>query len=383
MIYILQLKTQTFYSSGVATFITELGSPLTPESRVSEYSIPSPGESDPIIAPPPTLTNSTDQIDLACWPWNHEDWTKNSSNIELFSDTFDTTNYCNTDTSISNNGVIKNAVDTSSSNDKLNIFQNSSKLNDLFNSLPINQCEVLELSNIKSEFDIFPAKNCFVSNEELPNKCNNIQSNILDNTNQTETCSSISCSNNFNKQLCEINNISNKDDKLNCEVFIDTADNYKLNNSISDNESDNTPKKLCFDQAMPNMGRYFMRSSSGISNIELKSKVSQLLDQNKNVQSLTSMKSKCSLKSPINKYYQCDNNVSIRNNEQLNYSTKKIASTGFNSNKIRFPNSDSHWISLRGNIVCRWNGCNSYYITSAKLIEHIQVFEQFILLFNT
>ncbi|XP_060856322.1 uncharacterized protein LOC132934063 isoform X1 [Metopolophium dirhodum] len=403
--------------SGVATFITELGSPLTPDSRVSEYSIPSPDECEPIMAPPPPLANSADEIDLACWPWS-EEWAADCSNIELFSDACDTTDYCKTDTNIANIELDQNVIEDDSCNDKLNIFQNSSKINDLFNSLPLAQCKLIESSDIKSECDFVPAKKFLVSDEESPTKftlrssdehfsndiITSLQSNILDNkcllkdeesllSLQFPSCTPSTCSDSFDEtdfKLCEdhmdnsisIKYIKDEGEKSICEGLIDTSstNNFKLNNNISDDESDSSSphKKLCVDQTikLPNKGRYFMRSSSGSSHDLFKSKIPHLLNQNKNIQDnfkSSPTRLKCSLRNPINKHQQCDINGSIRNNEQLNYSTTELTSVGFDSNKIRFPKLDSHWISLRGNIMCRWNNCDSHFTATAKLIEHLQV----------
>lgn len=383
---------------------------MTPDSRASEYSIPSPDECEPVMGPPP-LPNSADEIDLTCWPWS-EEWTADCSNIELFSDTSDTTDYCKTDSSISNIELDKNAIE----DDKLNIFQNSSKINDILNSLPLAQCKLIESSDIKSECDCVPPKKCLVPGEESPTKftCNSdenlsediasLQSNILDDESllkdsllplQFPSCTPSLCSDSFDEtefKLCEDhadNSISikykkDKDEKSDCEKLVDTSitKKFKTNNNISDSENDNNSphKKLCLDQiTLPNKGRYFMRSSSGSSHDLFRSKISHLLDQNKNVQdnlTFPSTRLKCSLRNPINKY-QHNNNGSIRNNEQLNYSTTKLTSAGYNSNKIRFPKLDSHWISLRGNIMCRWNNCDSHFTASAKLIEHLQVSKHF------
>lgn len=334
------------FFSGVSTFITKLRSPLTPDSLASEYSIPSSEENDTKIIQPQNLANSTDQNDI---PY----WTNNFSDIQLYPDNFDNTNnYCDTsDKSISNIEIIKNVLDNTISNHKLNIFKNSLKINDLYSSL-----------NETSECDVIPNK-CTLNNSksQFPKEIiNNIPSNILDDKN----CSTKTCSNNFDIIPFLINNNSIKDEKLKCESF------DKLNKSISDNESDNSTKKKCFDQTLPKKGRYFMRSSSGVYNDIFKSKISHLLDQNKNVHGLTCTKSKGTPNNSITKH-PC--NVSLRNNEQINYSTKKVPD--FNSSKIRFPNLDSHWISLNGFIVCRWTNCNNYFNTSAKLIEHIQVFK--------
>lgn len=340
-----------FFSSGVSTFINKLRSSLTPESLVSDYSIQSSEENDTKIIQPHTLANPTDQNGLPCW--KNGNWTNNFSNIQLFPNSFDNTNnYCDTsDKSISNIEIIKNVFDNTISSHELNIFKNSLKINDLFNSL-----------NNASECDVIPNK-CIPNNSKnqfAKEIITNLQSNILDNKNKFEN------SNNFDIIPFLINNNSIKDEKLNCESF------NKLNNSVLENESDNSSKKLCFDQTLPNKGRYFMRSSSGIYNDLFKSKISHLLDQNKNVHGLTCIKSKGTLNNSINKHYP--RNVSSRNNDQINLSTKKLPD--FNSNKIRFPNIDSHWISLNGFIVCRWTNCNNYFNTSAKLIEHIQVFKQ-------
>lgn len=386
---------------------------MTPDSRTSEYSIPSPDECEPIMAPPPSLQNSADEIDLTCWPWS-EEWTETCSNIELFSDACDTTDYCKADTKIDNIELNKNVVE--------DVFKNSSKINDLFNSLPLAQCKLIESSDIKSDCDFVPAKKFLVSDEESPTKftlrnvdenfsrdiITSLQSNILNSKDllkneesflplQFQPCTPIKCSDSFDEtefQLCENhaeNSISIKykndeSEKSSRGKLIDspTTDDFKLNNNISDNDSDyNSPhKKLCVDHTftLPNKSRYFMRSSSGSCNDSFQPKISHLLDQNKNFKPSTRLK--YSLRNPINKNYQCDNNGSIKNNEQLNYSTKKITSVGFDSNKIRFPKLDSHWISLRGNIMCRWKDCDSYFTTSAKLIEHLQVCEDFTLHLN-
>lgn len=410
-----------YFFSGVATFITELGSPLTPDSRVSEYSIPSPDERETVMAPPPPLPNSADEIDLACWPWS-EEWTADCSNIELFSDACDTTDYCKTDANISNIELDENVIEDDSCNEKLNIFQNSSKINDLFNSLPLAQCKLIESSDIKSECDFVPAKKFLVSDEESPTKftlrsdehyssdiITSLQSNILDDKSllkdeesllslQFPPCTPSTCSDSFDEtdfKLCDdltdnsvsLKYIKDEGEKSICESLIDTSitENFKLNNNISDDESDtySPHKKLCVDQTvkLPNKGRYFMRSSSGSSHDLFKSKIPHLLDQNKNLQDNlkpSSTKLKCSLRNPINKHQQCDINGSIRNNEQLNYSTTELNSASFNSNKIRFPKLDSHWISLRGNIMCRWNNCDSHFTATAKLIEHLQVCRLFL-----
>lgn len=362
------------------------------------------------MAPPPPLPNSADEIDLACWPWS-EDWTADCSNIELFSDACGTSDYCKAVTNIGSIELDKNVIENDSCNDKLNIFQNSSKINDLFNSLPLAQCELLESSDIKSECDFVPSKKFLVSDEESPSKytldnpddnfsrdiIHSLQSNIIEHKCllkneeslsplQFQSCTPLPCSDSFEKnkfQLCDDNNVSikcrkNESEISNHERIIEIPDvNYKLRNNI---ESDyNSPlKKICVDQitVQPNKGRYYMRSSYGSSYDLLQSKTPQLLDQNKNVQdnlTLSTTRLKCSPQSPNNTNYQCDNNCSIRNNEQLNYSTSKLTSGSFNTSKIRFPKLDSHWISLRGNIMCRWNDCDSHFTTSAKLIEHLQV----------
>jgi hypothetical protein len=395
---------------------------MTPDSRVSEYSIPSPDECEPVMAPPPTIPSSGDEIDLACWPWG-EEWTADCSNIELFSDTCDTTDYCKEDTSIANNELNKNVVQDDSCNDKLNIFQNSSKLNDLFNSLPLAQCKLIE-SPAKSDCDFVPPKKFLVSDEESPTKftlsssdekcsrdISSLESNILNNESilkdeksllplQFSPSTPLTCSDSFDKtelKLCEdhtdnsIPNNFKKDEveKSNSGKIINTYtnENFKLNKKISNNENDdiNPPKKLCVDQSskLPNIGRYFMRSSGSSQNL-YQSKIPHLLDQNKNVQGkLTSSRLKCSLRNSINKNYQFDNNEPIKKNEKLSCSKSKINPVGFNSDKIRFPKLDSHWISLSGNIVCRWNNCDCHFTASAKLIEHLQVFKYLILNFNT
>lgn len=393
---------------------------MTPDSRASEYSIPSPDECEPVMGPPPTIPSSGDEIDLACWPWG-EEWTADCSNIELFSDACDTTDYCKEDTSISNIQINKNVIQDNSSNDKINIFQNNSKLNELFSSLPLAQCKLIESPDAKSDCNIVPPKKFLISDEDSPTKftlrssdehlsrdvISSLESNILDNESilkdeesllplQFSPSTTLRCSDSFDEtefKLCEdhsdnADNISNthikhKGEKSNCEKIINTCtdEHFKLNNNISDNESDciNPSKKLCVDQTtkLPNKGRYFMRSSGSSQNL-CQSKIPHLLDQNKNVQgNLTSpsTRSKCSLQKSINKNYQLDNNGPIKNNEQLIYSTSKINSVGFDSDKIRFPKLDSHWISLSGNIICRWNGCDCHFTASAKLIEHLQVFK--------
>jgi len=372
------------------------------------------------MAPPPSIQNSADEIDLACWPWG-EEWTEDCSNIELFSDACDTTEYCKADTNISNIELNKTLTEDETCNDKLNIFQNSSKINDLLNSLPLTQCKLIESSNIKSECDFTSAKKILSSDEELPTKltlrsCDDsfpsdivtsLQSNILDDSLlkdeesllplQFQPCTALTCSNNFDEtefQLCKdhtnsisIKYIKDEVEKSNCKRLIHTSTikNCKLNNNTSNNESDHLSphKKLCIDHvsALPKKGRYFMRSSGSSQKVS-QSKIPQLLDYNKNVQdniSFSSTRLKCSLRNPINKHNQCDNNGPIRNNEQLNYSTTKVTSVSFNSNKIRFPKLDSHWISLRGNIMCRWDGCDNHFTTSVKLIEHLQVCYKFII----
>jgi len=375
----------------------------------SEYSIPSPDESEPVKAPPtPSLQNSADEIDLTCWPWG-EEWTS-CSNIELFSDACDTSDYCNASTNITNIELDKNIIEDSF-NEKLNIFQNSSKINDLFNSLPLAQCKLIEPSDIKLDCNFVPDKKFVVrSNEESPTTfttdghfsrdiISSLQSNILDDncllSNDEESLLPlqfqpsipIKCSDHFDKtefQLCENhtdNSISincEKDECENsiCERLINSpiTNNFKLNNISTYSPH----KKLCVDQTVTrsNKSRYFMRSSSSTCYESFQSKIPQLLDENKNVQGpLTSTKFKCSLQNSNNKFYQCDKNGLIKNNEQLNYSTPKSTLVGFNSNKIRFPKLDSHWISLRGNITCNWDGCISHFNTSAKLIEHLQVCE--------
>lgn len=395
---------------------------MTPDSRASEYSIPSPNECEPVMAPPPTIPSSGDEIDLACWPWG-EEWTADCSNIELFSDTCDTTDYCKEDASIANIELDKNIVHDDSCTDKLNIFQNSSKLNDLFSSLPLAQCKLIESPDAKSDSDCVPPKKFLVSDEESPTKfilrssdehfsrdiISSLESNILDNESilkdeesllplQFSPSTTLTCSDSFDETVFKLSedhaddSISNhykkdEDGKSNCERIIDdtcTDENFKLDNKISDNESDyiNPHKKLCVDQTskLPNKGRYFMRSSGSSQNL-CQSKIPHLLDQNKNVQgNLTSPSTrlKCSLRNSINKNYQNDNNGPIRNNEQLIYSTSKVNSVGFNTDKIRFPKLDSHWISLSGNIICRWNNCDCHFTASAKLIEHLQVYKYLI-----
>lgn len=364
------------------------------------------------MAPPPSLQNSADEIDLTCWPWS-EEWTETCSNIELFSDACDTTDYCKADTKNDNIELNTNVVE--------DVFQNSSKINDLFNSLPLVQCKLIESSDINSDCDFVPAKKFLVSDEESPTKftlrnvderfprdiITSLQSNILDSKDllkddesflplQFQPCTPIKCSDSFDETEFELsenhldNSISIKykkdeSEKSNHGKSIDspTADDLKLNNNISDNDSDyNSPrKKICVDQtiALPNKGRYFMRSSSGSCHDSLQSRTPHLLDQNKNLKPSTKLK--CLLRNSINKQYQCDNNGSIKNDEELNYSTTKVTSIGFDSNKIRFPKLDSHWISLRGNIMCRWKGCDNHFTTSAKLIEHLQVCVHFLLNF--
>lgn len=411
-----------YFFSGVATFITGLGSPMTPDSRASEYSIPSPDVCEPIMAPPPSLQSSTDEIDLTCWPWG-EEWTADCSNIELFSDTSDTTDYCKADSNISSIELDKNITEDDSCNN-LNIFENSSKINDLFNSLPLSQCKLIESSDMKSECNFNPTKKLTVSNKQLPIKCtqcssdenfsrdiiNSLQSDILDDKSllkdesllplQFSSCDKLLCANKFDKvefQLCEdhtnksiLNQIKKdkvKELKKTKVISSSISENLKLKNIPDDNKNegkDQQKKKLCTDKTtmLPNKGRYFMRSSSGSSR-DFQTKISHLLDQNKNVQGLSSTKLKFSSQNSITKHYQCDNTSSIRNNEQLNFSTTKVASVnGFNSNKIRFPKLDSHWISLSGNIICRWDGCNNHFTASAKLIEHLQVCKQFIFYLN-
>lgn len=401
------------FFSGVATFITELGSPLTPDSRASEYSIPSPDECEPIMAPPPSLQNSADEIDLACWPWG-EEWTADCSNIELFSNTCNSSDCCKTETDISNiSDLDKNLIEDDSCNDKLNIFQDSSKINDLFNSLPLAQCKLIESSNIKSDCDFVPAKKFLVSDEESPTKftirssdepfsrdiINSLQANILEDKSLLKDEKSLlplqfqplTCSNNFETEfkLCEdhanksisINYKKDEIEKPKCvkEINNFAADNLKLNDNVSDSENScSSPhkKKLCVDQTLvlPKKGGYFMRSSFGSSHDLFKSKNPHLLDQNKNVHDNLKSPSTRLLRNSINKHFHCDNNGLIRNNAQLNNcSTTKVSSVNFNSNKIRFPKLDSHWISLRGNVMCRWNGCDNHFTASAKLIEHLQV----------
>lgn len=387
---------------------------MTPDSRVSEYSIPSPEECEPVMAPPPSIQNPADEIDLACWPWG-EEWTaEDCSNIELFSncDTCDTADYCKVDTNIADIELDKNVVENDSCNDKLNIFQNSSKINDLFNSLPLAQSNLIESSSNKSECDFVPAKKNLVSDEESPTKFTlhssdenfsrniipSLQSNTLDSKsllNDEESllslpfqpCTPITCSDNFNEtdfQLCaddSDNSISikhtNDEDKRLTDTSI--AKNSKFNHSLSDSENDCSKpnKKIRVEQKiiLPEKGRYFMRSSSSSQEL-FRSKIPHLLDQNKNVQDnllLPSTRTKCSLQNSSYKLKHTDNNISIRNNEQLNYPTTKLTSEGLNSDKIRFPKLDSHWISLRGNIMCRWNGCDNHFTATAKLIEHLQV----------
>jgi len=380
------------FFSGVATFITELGSPLTPDSRVSDYSVPSPDVSEPIMAPPQSIQNSAEEIDLACWPWS-EEWTADCSNIELFPDPCDNAEYCKADSNIKLN---KNAIVDDSCND-LNIFQDSSKINDLFNSLPLAQCKLTESSNMKSECDFIPHKNFLVSDEKSPTKftlrdsvehvCNNInnslQSNVLDDkslvNDEKKSLAPLqlpACADNFDSVMHQ-----EQEGRMNKNILVQIKQNEveKANDFDGPNK-----KKLCVDQTitLSNKSRYFMRSSSASSHDLFQTKISHLLDKNKNVQDkFTSTKLECSLQSPISKSYQCDNNCSIKNNEQLNYATTK-SSAGFSSNKIRFPKSESHWISLRGSIMCHWDGCNNHFTTSAKLIEHLQVCEHYIFSFN-
>lgn len=370
------------FFSGVATFIAELGSPLTPDSRTSDYSVSSPdGVSEPTMAPPQSIQNSTEEIDLACWPWTDE-WTADVSNIELFSDPCDNTEYGKPDSNIE----LKNSTEDDSCNN-LNIFQDSSKINDLFNSLPLTQCKLIESSNIKSECDFIPDNKFVVSDEKSPTKftqhgsvehlCNNSNNSL-----QIDILEEKSSVNDRQKSLPS-SKLAACTDKLDTKH---QEQKYCTNKNISvpfkkhefekpkDFDGPNK-KKLCVDQTtmLSNKGRYFMRSSSAVSHDVFETKISHLLDQNKNVQDhLTLTKLKCSLRSPISKSYQCDNNCSIKNNEQLNYATIKTPA-GFSSNKIRFPKSESHWISLRGSILCHWNECNNHFATYAKLIEHLQV----------
>lgn len=378
----------------------------------SEYSIPSPDECEPVIAPPPSLQNSADEIDLTCWPWG-EEWT-NCSNIELFSDACDTSDYCNVDANITNIELDKNIIEDDSFTEKLNIFQNSSKINDLFNSLPLAKCKLIEPSDIKLECDFVPDKKFLVqSDEETPTTftadehfsrdiITSLQSNILDDKRllskdeesllslQFKPNMPVKCSDHFDKTEFQLQCGETCTDNNKCGIKRDKSD--KCENSISERLIDSPPitntsklnniptynphKKLCTDQTVvrSNKSRYFMRSSSSTCYDSLQSKIPQLLDENKNLQgTLKSTKFKCSLRNPNNKYYECDKNGSIKNNEQLNYSTTKSTPLGFNSNKIRFPKLDSHWISLRGNITCHWDGCLSHFSTSAKLMEHLQV----------
>lgn len=342
--------------SGVATSVTELGSPLTPDSRVSENSFTSPDECEQFLMAPPPLPSCVDEIDIASWPWS-EQWTANCSNIELFSDACDTSSFSKTNT----NDEIDN-------NDKLNIFQKSSKLNALFNSLPLAQ----------SQCKLNPPKKFLISDEESPttfsvsNNSNDkiskdiitsLQTDILNNTSlikvedsllsvQLGSCTPLMCSDSFNEaQFIVCDDVNNG-----------ITDNLKLNNIITNNESNyNSPhKKLCVDHKLPNKSRYFMRSSSG--NSKFQSKMSHLLDKNINLKNL-----KCSLRNPITKR-QSETNGIIKNNEST-----KLNSVGSNSNKIRFPKLDSHWISLRENIICRWNGCDNHFNDITKFLEHLQV----------
>lgn len=361
------------------------------------------------MAPPPPIPNSADEIDLACWPWG-EEWSADCSNIELFSDACDT-DYCKISTNTANIELNKTVIEDNPCDDTLKIFQNSSRISDLFNSLPLAQGKLIESSDINSEHDFVPAKKFLVSDEESPTKFtlrssgknfsediialqSNVNKSLIKDeesilSSQFPPCTPLTCSDSFDEtefQLCENhadNSITEKyikdeDEKPDCERLTDmpTADNFKLN-SISENDSDcsSPQKKLCVDSSVfPNKSRYFMRSSLGSSHDLLPSKFPHLLDQNKNLRNnlTSSTKLKYSLRNPINRH-QNDNNGPIRNNEQLNYSTTKLSTVGYNTDKIRFPKLDSHWISLRGNIICRWNGCDNHFTASAKLIEHLQV----------
>lgn len=358
------------------------------------------------MAPPPQLPNSSDEIDLDCWPWS-EDWTADCSNIELFSDVCGTSDYCKAVSSIGSIELDNNVIKNDSCNDKLNIFQNSSKINDLFSSLPLAKCELLESSDIKSECDFVLSKKLSVSDKESPSKftldnpdenfsrdiINSLQSNILEHKCllknegsfsplQFQSCATLPCPDSLKKnkfQLCDDKCSKNKCEISNYKRIVKIPDiNYKLKNK-TESGYNSSIKKLCLDQitVQPIKGRYFMRSSYGSSYDLLQSKTPQLLlDQNKNVQdnlTLSTTRLKCSLQSLSNTNFKCDSNCSIRNNEQLNYSTSKLTSGDFNTGKIRFPKLDSHWISLRGNIMCRWNDCDSHFTASAKLIEHLQV----------
>lgn len=348
--------------------MTELGSPLTPDSRVSENSFTSPDECEQFLMAPPPLPSCVDEIDIASWPWS-EQWTANCSNIELFSDACDTSRFgkANTSDEIDNNSA------------KLNIFKKTSKLNAIFNSLPLaqSQCKLIESPGIKTNCEFIP-KNIITSDKESPTTftvCNNsdndiskniitsLQSDILNNKSllnvensllsvDLESCSPIMCSDRFNAahlQICK-------------DVDNSITNNLKLSNNITNNESNynNPHKKLCVDQKLPNKSRYFMRSSSG--NSKSQSKIAHLLDKNINLKNL-----KVSLRNPIAKR-QSEPNGILKNNEST-----KLNSVGSNSNKIRFPKLDSHWISLRENIICRWNGCDNNFNDITKFLEHLQV----------
>ncbi|XP_050438277.1 uncharacterized protein LOC126844265 isoform X2 [Adelges cooleyi] len=387
--------------SGVATFITELGSPMTPDSRGSEYSIPSPVECESVMAPPPPIQNSADEIDLTCWPWS-EEWPGDCSNIELFSDTSDTED-CKVEKNTADNEINKDSVEDSCT-DKLGLFRNPSNLNNVPNIMPLKQCENTKLTdNIKSECEYVHGQNCIVPKEES-RECTLYDNDkfssdfitslkTVDDTQllndeklllpvHLSTCTSIKCSENDNKTANELHEMYSKDsvsttcteEKLECNRQIDSSLTQSSNNNLSNDEINysSPQKKICLDMKSDtsDKSRYFMRSSLGTSYDLFQCKASQLVDQNKNLHqaSSLSLKSRCSLKN-----HQSNLNGSLSINKQLIGSQKKNCSGDIKPDNIRFPKLDSHWISLKGNIVCRWNGCDNYFNTTAKLIEHLQV----------
>ncbi|VVC28834.1 Zinc finger C2H2-type [Cinara cedri] len=357
--------------SGVANSVTELGSPLTPDSRVSENSFISPDECEQYLMAPPPLPSCVDETDIASWPWS-EQWAANCANLELFADACGASSFGKTN----KNGELDD-------NHKLNIFQKSAKLNALFNALPLtqslvqSQCKLKESPGIKTHYECTAPKKFPVSDEESPKTftvCNKsddnvsgdistVQSDILNDksllkvedsllTEKLESCTPLVCSDSFNE--AQFNLCNNIDTSI--------TDNLKLKSNITNNESNynNPHKKLCVDQKLPNKSRYFMRSSSG--NKKSQSKITQLLDKNINLKNL-----KCSLRNPISKR-QSETNGIIKNNEST-----KLNSVGSNSSKIRFPKLDTHWISLRENIICHWNGCDNHFNDITKFLEHLQV----------
>ncbi|XP_050528682.1 uncharacterized protein LOC126898551 [Daktulosphaira vitifoliae] len=375
--------------SGVATFITELGSPMTPDSRVSEYSIPSPVECESIMAPPPPIQNSTDEIDITCWPWG-EEWPGDCSNLELFSDTSDTDD-CKTEKDLTcielNKSLEENSCDEK-------VFQNSSKVGGLFNTSPLTECKKIEsCDNKKSNCDFVPPKSYIVTVDESPIKyslCEDdviTSSEIINNdktaikaeeflSDQLSPSYFIKCSDQFEKT---VNNLSsNISTESNGDRLLESCMAENLNSNLSNSDANfrSPKKKICLDVKTTDTsdkGGYFMRSSSGSCHDQLNSKPSLLVDQNKNIQHniLMTAKSKFSINNLIDEK-SCtykSNNL----NEKLNSSQTNISSDDMNPKKLRFPKLDTHWISLSGNIVCHWNGCDSYFNTSAKLIEHLQV----------